>query len=112
MQIDSVDARESLKQLVALGYIEKPDDDKDKAVAQTVRELQFNLARSQVDARMIAEVKGLFDPFWNQFPDEGRFGVKLFECQFQLQQTSEAEATLNRLATVRQWDTARFISRT
>ena len=99
MQIDSVDARESLKQLVALGYIEKPDDDKDKAVAQTVRELQFNLARSYVGARMIPEAMALFDQLWNQFPDEGRFAVKLFECQLQLQQTSEAEATLNRLAT-------------
>lgn len=98
MQIDSVDARESLKQLVALGYIEKPDDDKDKAVAQTVRELQFNLARSYLGARMIPEASSLFAQLWDQFPDEGRFGVKLFECQLQLQQTSAAEATLKRLA--------------
>ena len=97
-QIDSVDSRESLKQLVALGYIDKPDDDKDRAVAQTVRELQFNLARSYVGARMIPEAMALFDQLWGQFPDEGRFGVKLFECQLQLQQTSEAQATLDRLA--------------
>lgn len=98
-QIDSVDVRESLKQLVALGYIENPCDDKDKAVEQTVRELQFNLARSYLGARMIPEAMGLFATLWNQFPDEGRFAVQLFECQLLLQQTAEAEVTLNRLAT-------------
>ncbi len=96
-QIDAVDARESLKQLVALGYIEKPDDDRDKAVANTIRELQHNLARSYWGARMIPEALALFAQLWNEFPNEGRFGVKLFECQLQLDRTAEAEATLDRL---------------
>jgi hypothetical protein len=34
----------ALEQLVALGYIEEPDADQSKAIAQTVRELDYNLA--------------------------------------------------------------------
>lgn len=96
-QIDSVDAHESLKQLVALGYIEKPDEDRHKAAEQTVRELRYNLARSYHGARMIPEAVDLLTQLWNDFPDEGRFGVKLFECQLLLSQTSQARQTLERL---------------
>jgi len=96
-QVDSVDAHESLKQLVALGYIEKPDEDRQKAAEQTVRELRYNLARSYLGARMIPEAIELLTQLWNDFPDEGRFGVKLFECQLMLSQAPQARQTLERL---------------
>lgn len=95
--IELEDTYESLKNLVALGYIQKPDDDQDKAVADTLRELDHNLARSYLGANMIPEAIEVFQRLWDQFPDEGRFGVKLFECQLILRQTSDAEATLKRL---------------
>ncbi|MFN9371282.1 MAG: alkaline phosphatase family protein [Planctomycetaceae bacterium] len=96
-QIDMVDAHESLKQLVALGYIEKPDEDRERAAQRTIRELRYNLARSHLSAHMLPEAIALLTELWKDFPDEGRFGVKLFEAQLQLRRTDEARQTLGRL---------------
>jgi len=49
-QLDPVGAKESLDQLVALGYIAKPDENREKAVADTIQELRYNLAMSFQDA--------------------------------------------------------------
>jgi predicted AlkP superfamily phosphohydrolase/phosphomutase len=49
MQIDPVANREAIAQLVALGYIDKPADDLETALAETVRELDYDLARSYMD---------------------------------------------------------------
>ena len=48
--LDPIEAQEAINQLVALGYIEKPDEDREKAVAESVRELNYNLARACMDA--------------------------------------------------------------
>lgn len=96
-QVDMVDAHESLKQLVALGYIEQPDEEGLRAADQAVRELRFNLARSHIGAQMFPEAIELLTQLWAEAPDEGRFGVKLFEAQLQLRQTEAARATLDQL---------------
>lgn len=96
-QIDMVDAHESLKQLVALGYIEKPDEDQQRAAEQTIRELRYNLARSHFAANLLPEAIELLTQLWNEFPDEGRFGVKLFDAQLQMRRLAEARRTLERL---------------
>ena len=96
-QVDMVDAHESLKQLIALGYVEKPDEDRQRAAEQTNRELRYNLARSHLAAHMVPEAIGLLTRLWDDFPGEGRFGVKLFEAQLQLRRTAEARQSLERL---------------
>jgi hypothetical protein len=45
-QYDGVSAAESMKQLVALGYVAPPGEDRSRAVAETVIENKYNLARS------------------------------------------------------------------
>ncbi len=45
-QLDPVDHHEAMQQLVELGYVERPDEDRRVAVAKTVRELKYNLARA------------------------------------------------------------------
>ena len=97
MQIDPVDTHESLQQLVALGYIEKPDENKEKAAAQTIRELQHNLARAYMGGNRYVEAIAVFEKLWDDFPDESRFGVKIFECNLALDRTAEAHAVLGRL---------------
>ena len=97
LQVDLVAAEESMQQLVALGYIDKPDEDRDKAVAQTIRELRYNLARNYMASQKLPEAIELFQILWDDFPDEGRFGVKLFECQLQSKQTTAASLTFDRL---------------
>lgn len=96
-QVDMVDAHESLKQLVALGYIEKPNENRERAAAQTIRELRYNLARSLISAHMLPEAIEILAGLWQEFPDEGRFGVRIFEAQLQMRRTAEARQTLARL---------------
>jgi hypothetical protein len=50
MQLDPMAASESLDQLVALGYVEEPDADHDKAVKGTLTDLRTNLAEAYQDA--------------------------------------------------------------
>jgi predicted AlkP superfamily phosphohydrolase/phosphomutase/tetratricopeptide (TPR) repeat protein len=102
MQVDAVDTLEAMKQLVDLGYIDKPDENREKALAATVKELRYNLARDYFDARHIAEAISLFDELWAQCPEESRFGVKVLECYLALGQAASARETLERLVRQKQ----------
>ena len=96
-RVDPVDARESMQQLVDLGYVEAVDEDRDKAARQTVRELRYNLARDLMDAHRWADAAELLDELWETDPDEVRFGAKLFDCRLAQGHTAAARETLNRL---------------
>ena len=74
-RLDASEARESLEQLVALGYIERPPENEEKAVAQTVRELNYNLARAYMDAGLHGEAVPLLAELYSDYPLEFRFGT-------------------------------------
>jgi len=95
--IDPVEAREAINQLVALGYIEKPDDNREKAVANTVRELHYNLARSYMDAARHADAANLLEGLLEKWPDELRFGIQLVVCYQALERVPEARRVLEEL---------------
>jgi predicted AlkP superfamily phosphohydrolase/phosphomutase/tetratricopeptide (TPR) repeat protein len=81
-RLDPVAARESLEQLVALGYIERPDENREKAVADTVAELRYNLGEAYQDAGRHAEALEIFRELYQHDPDEQRYAVHLFvSCQ-------------------------------
>ncbi|HEV2446440.1 MAG TPA: alkaline phosphatase family protein, partial [Candidatus Sulfopaludibacter sp.] len=81
-RLDPVAARESLEQLVALGYIARPDENLEAAVADTVRELRYNLGEAYQDADRHAEALEIFRELYRGDPDEQRFAVHLFvSCQ-------------------------------
>lgn len=96
-QADPVDQAEALKQLVELGYIDKPDESLEKAAQQTIKELRYNLARDYQDSRLIPQALELFAELWDENPDESRFGVHLLECQLRIDRAEEARQTLLRL---------------
>lgn len=79
-RMDPVEAQEALNQLVALGYIEKPAENKAQAVAQTIRELEYNLARSYMDAGLHGQALPLLKTLFADWPDEYRFGLQLVSC--------------------------------
>ena len=80
MVIDAAESKAALDQLVALGYINAPDKDNDKAVAQTQRELDFNLARSYMDEDKHGEAIPLLQRMYLAYPLEFRFGIQLANC--------------------------------
>lgn len=81
-RLDPVGAKESLEQLVALGYIAKPDENRERAVADTIQELRYNLAMAYQDADRHSEAAEIFRELRQRDPDEQRFAVYLFvSCQ-------------------------------
>jgi tetratricopeptide (TPR) repeat protein len=96
-RVDPVDAHEAMQQLVDLGYIDELDTDKEKAVANAVRELRYNLARDYIGANRPADAIPLLEDLWHQWPEENRFGLKLFNCHLSQNRTAQARTTLEQI---------------
>ncbi|GAA5128371.1 alkaline phosphatase family protein [Luteolibacter yonseiensis] len=80
LSIDSGDAGEGIRQLVALGYIAPPGDDAILAAEITNQELKYNLALSYMDAGRYGDAELLLEPLHVKHPEEHRFGLHLAAC--------------------------------
>ena len=98
LRMDPTEAREGINQLVALGYIDKPHQDQEKAVAQTVRELRFNHALSYIDAGRHIEAIPFLEDTGSEWPDQDRFSLALAQCYLAIEQIPSARLTLEGLA--------------
>ena len=78
--VDPAESQALMEQLVALGYIEPPDENTESAIAKTQCELDYNLARAYMDAGMHGEAVPLLVELYKQFPLEFRFGIQLANC--------------------------------
>lgn len=92
-QLDVADSRESLKQLVDLGYIDEPNPDAGKAIDETIRELQYNLAQAYMDGGRYFEAARILSKQWERWPEESRFGTKLLSCYLALEDAANSRAT-------------------
>jgi predicted AlkP superfamily phosphohydrolase/phosphomutase/tetratricopeptide (TPR) repeat protein len=99
MRMDPAAAQAVLQQFVALGYIQPPDENQQKAVQTAVREQTYNLARVYLDSRRPKEALPLLEQLVKEQPDEIRFLQQLAECYLQLGRRAEAKATLEELIT-------------
>ena len=80
--LDPVAAHEVLEQMIALGYIERPDEDRRVAVEKTIRELRYNLGEAYQDGDRHAEAYEIFAKLYRAEPDEQLLAVRLFvSCQ-------------------------------
>jgi predicted Zn-dependent protease len=91
--LEAVDSRESLRQLIDLGYIEEPNPDQGKAVDETIRELQYNLAQAYMDGGEMLSAIEILSGLWERWPEESRFGTKLLTCHLELSDAACARAT-------------------
>ena len=76
-QEDPFAAREALRQLVELGYIEEPDKDEEKAAQGAAREAKYNLARAYQDGGLLNEAASRLKDLYEESPDQTRFGIAL-----------------------------------
>jgi tetratricopeptide (TPR) repeat protein len=88
-QISPVDSKAALQQLVALGYIAEPDADKAKALEETVRELDYNLAQAWMDGGINNQAVDILERLCKTWPMEHRFGFKLANCYQSLGRTED-----------------------
>ncbi len=80
--LDPVAAHEALEQMIALGYIERLDENRDLAVQKTIRELRYNLGEAYQDDDRHLEAREIFSELHASDPNEQRFAVRLFiSCQ-------------------------------
>jgi predicted Zn-dependent protease len=79
-QISAADSQAALQQLAALGYIAEPNADRAKALEETVRELDYNLAQACMDGGIYSQAVTILERLYDTWPDEHRFGFKLAVC--------------------------------
>ncbi len=81
-RLDPFAAQTALEQMIALGYVERPDENREIAVTRTLRELRYNLGEAYQDAARHMEAHAIFSELSAADPDEQRFAVRLFvSCQ-------------------------------
>ena len=81
-RLDPVAAHEAMEQMIALGYIERPDENRELAVEKTIRELRYNLGEAYQDDDRHLQAYEIFSELYAADRDEQRFAVRLFaSCQ-------------------------------
>jgi len=94
---DPWDAREALRQLVDLGYVEAPGEDVEKAVARAGKERRYNLARVHIDADRPAEAATVLEGLHGEFPDEPRFAYLLARCRLKARDLAGCRALVEHI---------------
>jgi len=95
LQYDGASSTESLKQLVALGYIAPLGDDARKTVDQCVAENRYNLARSLAGAGQADQAALVLRELIADDPEQGRFHEQLFHCHMMLRDLAGARRALD-----------------
>jgi len=96
LRMDPAAAQAVLQQFVALGYIQPPNENQQKAVESAVREANYNLARVLLDSRRPQEALPLLADLARS-SDEARFRQHLAHCHYMLGQRQEAKQILEDL---------------
>ena len=96
--ISAEESQEALEQLVALGYIDRPDEDSNAAVANCERELEYNLARAYMDADLHGEAAPRLLELYRAYPMEFRFGIQLAACLRSLNDDRNLQSLLRDMA--------------
>lgn len=86
-----------LKHLVELGYVEAPSEDISKNSELAIREGNYNLAISYMEAGRPDEAIKLLEPIFIAYPDRPRFGVAVSQCLFQLGKLVESSQVLEQV---------------
>jgi len=97
-QVDAAASALAFQQLVDLGYVAPPGQDVAEAVAESVRELKYNLARAYRDGDRCGEAAGLAEELWGRWPKEHRFGILLVDCLGALRRVARRREVIEELA--------------
>jgi len=97
LRMDPAAAQAVLQQFVALGYIQPPSEDQNKAMEAAVREQQYNLARAHLDGRRYQDALPILEELAQKWPDEIRFAQHLAQSYLLLRRREEAKTILQRL---------------
>ena len=108
---DPAASRALLQQFVALGYIEKPDADAEKAVESAEREGRYNLAQALLDARRPAEALPLLEELHAAESARMLLSLTLANCYLALGRLTDSRRIVEALAQGARHDRACFVRR-
>jgi tetratricopeptide (TPR) repeat protein len=94
MRMDAAAAQVVIQQFVALGYLDAPTEDAAEAVASSIEENKYNLARVYMDSQRPDEALPLFEELSRAKPLEIRFGLELAQCYVTLRRPEDAKTVL------------------
>ena len=103
-QLNPFEAEEAMQQLVDLGYIEELHGDNKVNVKNAVRELNFNLARSYMDAGLFGEAIPLLTELYDEHQSEYRFGLQLAMCYKSMGRIEDLDEIVEHLSKRRIYD--------
>ncbi|MEO5674040.1 MAG: alkaline phosphatase family protein [Chitinophagales bacterium] len=89
-------AQEAMNQLIALGYIEDPGEDKKKAMESNKRETDYYLSRILIYRKHYEKAAELLEKLFSEDP-QLRFGLSLITCYQSLRKVPEFRATLDKV---------------
>lgn len=81
---DAEASAQAVAQLVDLGYIDPPDENKHKAAQMATRENNYQLAISLRNAGQIDEAAKILEDLMAQAPEMPRYSNELAKCRYQL----------------------------
>lgn len=95
--LSAEESEAELRQLVALGYIADPGDDREAAVKRTIDENNFYLARAYINGGEWEEGLKLLEQLHEQNPDVLRFATRLAHTYQMLSKFKEARNIVNKI---------------
>lgn len=104
-QIDKEQAQELMQQFAALGYIEDPGADKEKAAESADIEAKYNVSRTYIWKGRPDQARPLLEDIVRRRPWEDRFLMQLAACYFQEGYLAQAERVLQAISGAEEPDT-------
>jgi len=80
LKSDPYAEQEAMDQLIALGYVEKPGKNVQKAVEKTLNESNFYLARVHIQKKRHELALPLLENLFAKHPEQVRYGFQLAKC--------------------------------
>ncbi len=97
-QNDPAANRALLQQMIALGYIEKPEADAEKAAEKAQREGRYNVAQSLLDAQRAGEALPILESLHAEEPNRMFLSLTLANCYIALGRIADCRRIVDKLA--------------
>jgi predicted AlkP superfamily phosphohydrolase/phosphomutase/tetratricopeptide (TPR) repeat protein len=91
------ESAEALQQLIDLGYIEDPGEDKLKAMKKAEKENNYNLAKVKLSINNYVEAIPILEDLVSESQDDIRYNVDLANCYLQLHNFAKVRENIDRL---------------
>jgi tetratricopeptide (TPR) repeat protein len=106
LQQDAYADQEAMEQLIELGYVERPDENIEKAIRKTVNENEYYLARAYIDGRQLGEAIPILERLYRENPDQSRYGMRLARCYQSAGNIPECRAVVEKIKAASEKQTA------